>query len=273
MNYKGYTGCAEYDDSARVFHGEVVDTRDVITFEGTSVDEIEEAFRESVDDYLDFCEQRGSPQIGRSPDGSWSVSRLICTASSSFKRAVPARASISLLQSGCQRPANCSFPLGEKSRFIDCGWCGGPSDWRCSLYGWASRAEGDPTLLAMSRRPSGVAETVQSVIFRGSDERVAAISRGDHRTIMGQAALAIWDSQTNTRQRCQVSQPDNVEYAGLPGRQSWHFLENPREGSSAFCYRTASCGWSDDSDDLRQIVGIVWPRPRLSNLAGLRRLK
>ena len=61
MNYKGYTGYAEYDDSARVFHGEIVDTRDVITFEGTSVDEIEEAFRESVDDYLDFCAQRGEP--------------------------------------------------------------------------------------------------------------------------------------------------------------------------------------------------------------------
>ena len=59
MNYKGYTGYAEYDDSARVFHGEVVDTRDVITFQGTTVEEIEEAFRESVDDYLDFCEQRG----------------------------------------------------------------------------------------------------------------------------------------------------------------------------------------------------------------------
>lgn len=61
MNYKGYTGYAEYDDSARVFHGEVVDTRDVITFQGTTVEEIEEAFRESVDDYLEFCEQRGEP--------------------------------------------------------------------------------------------------------------------------------------------------------------------------------------------------------------------
>ena len=61
MNYKGYTGYAEYDDSARVFHGEVVDTRDVITFQGTTVEEIEEAFRDSVDDYLEFCEQRGEP--------------------------------------------------------------------------------------------------------------------------------------------------------------------------------------------------------------------
>ena len=40
---------------------------------------------------------------------------------------------------------------------------------------------------------------MQSVICRGSDERIAAISRGDLHTIMSQAALAIWDWQTNTR--------------------------------------------------------------------------
>ena len=37
----------------------MLDTRDVITFQGRSVDEIEAAFRESVDDYLAFCAERG----------------------------------------------------------------------------------------------------------------------------------------------------------------------------------------------------------------------
>jgi predicted HicB family RNase H-like nuclease len=37
----------------------VLDLRDVITFQGKTVEEIEQAFRESVDDYLEFCEQRG----------------------------------------------------------------------------------------------------------------------------------------------------------------------------------------------------------------------
>lgn len=37
----------------------MLDTRDVITFQGRSVDEIESAFRESVDDYLIFCSERG----------------------------------------------------------------------------------------------------------------------------------------------------------------------------------------------------------------------
>ena len=59
LNYKGYSGQINYDDEARIFHGEVVDTRDVITFQGKSVDEIEMAFRESIDDYLEFCNERG----------------------------------------------------------------------------------------------------------------------------------------------------------------------------------------------------------------------
>ena len=59
MEYKGYIGKVEIDDEAGILHGEVINIRDVVTFEGTSVDEIQKAFRESVDDYLDFCAQRG----------------------------------------------------------------------------------------------------------------------------------------------------------------------------------------------------------------------
>jgi len=42
-----------------VFHGEVINTRDVITFQGTSVAELRKAFHDSVEDYLAFCEKRG----------------------------------------------------------------------------------------------------------------------------------------------------------------------------------------------------------------------
>ena len=59
MEYKGYFGEVEFDDEARILHGEVIGIRDVVTFEGESVVEIERAFRDSVDDYLDFCRQRG----------------------------------------------------------------------------------------------------------------------------------------------------------------------------------------------------------------------
>ncbi len=59
LEYKGYTGQVEFDSDAGLFHGEVLDTRDVITFQGKTVDEIATAFRESVDDYLEFCSERG----------------------------------------------------------------------------------------------------------------------------------------------------------------------------------------------------------------------
>ena len=59
LKYKGYTGHVEFDDESGIFCGEVLDLRDVITFQGKSAEEIERAFRDSVDDYLEFCQERG----------------------------------------------------------------------------------------------------------------------------------------------------------------------------------------------------------------------
>jgi len=63
MEYKGYIGKVEIDEEVGILYGEVINVRDVITFEGTTVEEVQQAFRESVDDYLEFCAQRGeSPE-------------------------------------------------------------------------------------------------------------------------------------------------------------------------------------------------------------------
>jgi predicted HicB family RNase H-like nuclease len=59
MDYKGYTATVEYDSEAKIFHGDVINTRDVITFQGTTVEEIERAFKESVDDYTTWCKEEG----------------------------------------------------------------------------------------------------------------------------------------------------------------------------------------------------------------------
>jgi predicted HicB family RNase H-like nuclease len=59
MEYKGYLGKVEIDEDAGLFHGEVINVRDVITFEGKTVKELRQAFRDSVDDYLAFCAKRG----------------------------------------------------------------------------------------------------------------------------------------------------------------------------------------------------------------------
>ena len=59
MIYQGYFATVKFDEDADIFHGEVVNTRDVITFQGRSVDEIRIAFKDSVDEYLKFCEELG----------------------------------------------------------------------------------------------------------------------------------------------------------------------------------------------------------------------
>jgi predicted HicB family RNase H-like nuclease len=67
MEYKGYIGKVEFDDEAEIFHGEVINTRDVITFQGQNAAGLKKAFQESVDDYLAFCKKRGE-----SPDKPFS---------------------------------------------------------------------------------------------------------------------------------------------------------------------------------------------------------
>lgn len=57
--YKGYCGRAELDPDASVFHGEVTYTKDVITFVARDPVDLLTAFQESIDDYLDFCNERG----------------------------------------------------------------------------------------------------------------------------------------------------------------------------------------------------------------------
>lgn len=59
MMYKGYTAKIEFDDEANLFHGQVLNLRDVITFQGQSVEELQREFAASVDDYLAFCAERG----------------------------------------------------------------------------------------------------------------------------------------------------------------------------------------------------------------------
>ena len=58
MSYKGYEGIVELDEGGDFFHGEVINTRDVITFQGSSVKELQQALKDSVEDYLDFCASR-----------------------------------------------------------------------------------------------------------------------------------------------------------------------------------------------------------------------
>ena len=59
LTYKGYTGVCEVDVEAGVIFGRGIGLKDVITFQGETVAAAIQAFRDSVDDYLAFCAERG----------------------------------------------------------------------------------------------------------------------------------------------------------------------------------------------------------------------
>ena len=59
IKYKGYIGKVSYDSHLKVFHGDVIGLNHVITFEGTNAKEIEQSFKDAIDDYLEMCEEEG----------------------------------------------------------------------------------------------------------------------------------------------------------------------------------------------------------------------
>ena len=86
MEYRGYTAAIAFDYDLEVFTGHVVDLRDQLHFEGSSVKDLLSAFHATVDDYLDFCAEQG-----REPDRPFS-GRILVRTSPEVHRAVSAAA-------------------------------------------------------------------------------------------------------------------------------------------------------------------------------------
>ena len=59
LTYKGYRAAVKYDDEEDVLYGEVAGTRDVITFQASSVEQLKREFEFSIDDYIAFCKEKG----------------------------------------------------------------------------------------------------------------------------------------------------------------------------------------------------------------------
>ena len=57
MNYKGYFAKVEFDPEDHIFVGHIIGIQDVIGFHGESVKELEAAFKEAVDNYLEACKK------------------------------------------------------------------------------------------------------------------------------------------------------------------------------------------------------------------------
>lgn len=87
MEYKGYVASVEYDDEAEILHGEIVNTRAVITFQATSTSDLRREMEASIDDYLDWCAERG-----KEPEKPYSGDLLVRTTAELHRAVVAAAA-------------------------------------------------------------------------------------------------------------------------------------------------------------------------------------
>jgi predicted HicB family RNase H-like nuclease len=82
LNYKGYSARVEFESEDRTFIGHIAAINDVIGFHGESVRELEDAFHEAVDDYLETCSK-----AGKSPEKPYSGKVMFRVAPATHARA------------------------------------------------------------------------------------------------------------------------------------------------------------------------------------------
>ena len=66
LEYKGYYADIHFSANDEVFFGKLIGISDLVSFEGNSVNELKEAFKEAVEDYLETCQE-----IGKEPDKTY----------------------------------------------------------------------------------------------------------------------------------------------------------------------------------------------------------
>lgn len=57
LEYKGYIGRIEFSAEDKIFHGKLEFINDLVTFEATSVEGLENEFKTAVDDYIETCKK------------------------------------------------------------------------------------------------------------------------------------------------------------------------------------------------------------------------
>lgn len=67
LQYKGYFTKIEYSVEDRLLYGKIEGIKDLVNFESESVEEVEQEFKNAVDDYLELCQE-----LGQEPDKTYS---------------------------------------------------------------------------------------------------------------------------------------------------------------------------------------------------------
>lgn len=72
IEYRGFYGVVHFSSEDGCLYGKIVGVNDLVTFEGQSVSEIEQAFKDAVVDYISLCKEVGKKPL-RSVKGSFNV--------------------------------------------------------------------------------------------------------------------------------------------------------------------------------------------------------
>lgn len=83
LEYNGYFGSVEISLEDNVIYGKLLHINDLVTFEADNVSELELVFKETVDDYLEYC-----AQIGKEPDKPFKGSFNVRISPENHKKAV-----------------------------------------------------------------------------------------------------------------------------------------------------------------------------------------
>ena len=59
FKYGDFLGTVSFSAEDEIFFGKVLGIDDLVTFEGRSVRELKKSFRDSVNEYIDFCQSKG----------------------------------------------------------------------------------------------------------------------------------------------------------------------------------------------------------------------
>jgi predicted HicB family RNase H-like nuclease len=59
LKYKEFLGTVHYSAEDEVFYGKIEGVDDLVSFEGTTVEELKQAFIEAVEDYNELCVKTG----------------------------------------------------------------------------------------------------------------------------------------------------------------------------------------------------------------------
>jgi predicted HicB family RNase H-like nuclease len=72
LEYRGFVGSVHFSAEDKIFHGKIEGVNDLISFEGETVNELEEGFHYMVDEHIKDCEKENQP-IEKSYKGSFNI--------------------------------------------------------------------------------------------------------------------------------------------------------------------------------------------------------